>query len=64
LTLQTPSDDATTAAIAAPTPGSASRIAIAPGPSTMVPYIATNVAGSDERRASEGMKEQKPGEDY
>jgi len=30
----------------------------------MVPYIATNVAGSDERRASEGMKEQKPGEDY
>src|SRR6516164_7669291 len=43
LTLQAPSDDATTAAIAAPTPGSTSTITIAPGPSTMVPYIATTL---------------------
>src|SRR5215469_12351645 len=37
-TLHAPSDDATTAAIAAPTPGLTSTITIAPGPSTMVPY--------------------------
>src|SRR6516165_1050359 len=43
LTLQIPSDDAMTAATAAPTPGSTSTIAMAPGPSTMVPYIATTL---------------------